>query len=255
MRRVHSQNTPAEVLLRKALWRSGFRYTIAPTGLVGKPDIALSGRKIAIFIDGDYWRDHQWRRCGLRSLDEQFARSIADRRAYWLTKIRQNMSRDVMVTSDLLQQRWTVIRFWESDVLARLGDCVEVTVEAARTSAKWSPYTTLAQRTFAEFFAGIGLMRIGLERQGWRSVFANDIDTRKFEMYRAHFPDAAETYVVEDVYNLPVDRVPSLSLATASFPCTDLSLAGAREGLKGTESGALWGFTRARVHNHRDHDG
>lgn len=35
-------------------------------------------------------------------------------------------------------------------------------------------------KSFAEFFAGIGLMRIGLERAGWRIAFANDIDEDKW---------------------------------------------------------------------------
>jgi hypothetical protein len=38
--------------------------------------------------------------------------------------------------------------------------------------------------TAAEFFAGIGLVRLALERQGWQVVFANDIDPDKAEMYR-----------------------------------------------------------------------
>jgi site-specific DNA-cytosine methylase len=45
-------------------------------------------------------------------------------------------------------------------------------------------------KTFAEFFAGIGLMRLGLEQQGWKIAFANDICTEKYEMYAAHFEDA-----------------------------------------------------------------
>jgi DNA (cytosine-5)-methyltransferase 1 len=43
------------------------------------------------------------------------------------------------------------------------------------------------QKTFAEFFAGTGLMRMGLERAGWITAFANDIDPDKEEMYRTHF--------------------------------------------------------------------
>ena len=43
----------------------------------------------------------------------------------------------------------------------------------------------LGQKTFAEFFAGIGLMRMGLEQAGWAPAFANDIDRDKEEMYRA----------------------------------------------------------------------
>lgn len=97
------------------------------------------------------------------------------------------------------------------------------------------------EKTFAEFFAGIGLMRIGLERAGWRIAFANDIDEDKWQMYRDHFGDTGE-FVVGDVHQLDVGGVPDVALATASFPCNDLSLAGARQGLAGAQSSAFWGF-------------
>lgn len=97
-------------------------------------------------------------------------------------------------------------------------------------------------QTFAEFFAGIGLMRIGLESGGWQIAFANDIDPQKEEMYRANFPDAEQHFVLEDVHHLSPADVPTVALATASFPCNDLSLAGGREGLKGENSSAFWGF-------------
>lgn len=100
------------------------------------------------------------------------------------------------------------------------------------------------ERTFAEFFAGIGLMRIGLERQGWRIAFANDIDPQKEEMYRANFKDADEHFVLGDIHDVPVSDIPTVTLATASFPCNDLSLAGGREGLEGKNSSAFWGFVK-----------
>jgi len=96
-------------------------------------------------------------------------------------------------------------------------------------------------RTFAEFFAGIGLMRIGLERAGWRIAFANDIDREKWQMYEDHFGDTGE-FIVEDIHKLKSSQIPTVSLATASFPCNDLSLAGARHGLAGEQSSAFWGF-------------
>lgn len=99
-------------------------------------------------------------------------------------------------------------------------------------------------KTFAEFFAGVGLMRIGLERQGWKIAFANDICEQKYEMYSAHFEDADDHFVVEDIHKLDVDEIPTVTLATASFPCNDLSLAGARAGLKGSQSSAFYGFIR-----------
>lgn len=99
-----------------------------------------------------------------------------------------------------------------------------------------------SHRTVAEFFAGIGLMRMGLEQAGWRVVWANDIDEDKFRMYRGHFVDDDAHFQVEDVHAISSASVPSVALATASFPCNDLSLAGARRGLSGRQSGAFWGF-------------
>ena len=96
-------------------------------------------------------------------------------------------------------------------------------------------------KKFAEFFAGIGLMRMGLERAGWSIAFANDIDEDKREMYSGHF-GVSEEFVLADIHHLKGAEVPSVELATASFPCNDLSLAGARKGLAGAQSSAFWGF-------------
>ena len=101
------------------------------------------------------------------------------------------------------------------------------------------------QRTVAEFFAGIGLMRMGLERAGWHVVWANDIDEDKMRMYRGHYVDDQAHFHLGDVHALDYSKIPTVDLATASFPCNDLSLAGARRGLAGQQSGAFWGFMDA----------
>jgi DNA (cytosine-5)-methyltransferase 1 len=101
------------------------------------------------------------------------------------------------------------------------------------------------ERTVAEFFAGIGLMRIGLEQAGWHVVWANDIDEDKMNMYRGHFANDDAHFHLGDVHKLDADDIPTVALATASFPCNDLSLAGARRGLAGQHSGAFWGFVNA----------
>jgi DNA (cytosine-5)-methyltransferase 1 len=98
-------------------------------------------------------------------------------------------------------------------------------------------------KTFAEFFAGIGLMRSALEREGWRIKFANDIDPAKKEMYDANFADSHDHFVLRDIHEIAPSEVPTIDLATASFPCNDLSLAGSRGGLQGENSSAFWGFT------------
>ena len=94
----------------------------------------------------------------------------------------------------------------------------------------------------AEFFAGMGLMRAGLERAGIETVFANDIDETKATLYRDNWGD--EGLFVGDIRELRGDDVPDVDIATASFPCTDLSLAGRRRGLEGEHSGLVFDFLR-----------
>ena len=95
----------------------------------------------------------------------------------------------------------------------------------------------------AEFFAGIGLVRLALERQGWRVALANDIDPKKAAMYRRNWPDN-DHLALGDIHALDADELPRCDLFTASFPCNDLSIAGRGEGLHGKESSAFWGLVR-----------
>jgi len=96
----------------------------------------------------------------------------------------------------------------------------------------------------AEFFAGAGLVRRALEGVGRFSiVFANDIEAKKERLYRLNFSRSSE-FRLGDVRRIHGRDVPDCDLATASFPCTDLSLAGNRLGLKGEQSGAFHEFAR-----------
>ena len=94
----------------------------------------------------------------------------------------------------------------------------------------------------AEFFAGIGLVRAALERVGFDVVWANDIEPSKRAMYQANF--RADEFRLGDIRDISGQDLPDVDLATASFPCTDLSLAGNRAGLKGRESSMFWEFAR-----------
>ena len=93
--------------------------------------------------------------------------------------------------------------------------------------------------TVAEYFAGIGLFRMGLEAAGWQVVYANDWSPERAQMYGGFF---GEQYQVRDIFSVNPDDVPQATLATCSFPCIDLSLAGKREGINGSRSGAFGGF-------------
>ncbi len=97
-------------------------------------------------------------------------------------------------------------------------------------------------RTAAEFFAGIGLVRMAMENAGWSVVFANDISDSKFEMYSQNFSHSE--FVLSDIRKIRGFDIPQISVASASFPCIDLSLAGNMSGLDGTHSSAFWEFYR-----------
>jgi len=93
-----------------------------------------------------------------------------------------------------------------------------------------------------EFFAGGGFARLGLEPD-FTCTFANDIEPAKVRAYAAAF--GSDVVRVGDIWKLSTNDLPGqAALAWASFPCQDLSLAGARRGLAAPRSGAFWGFHR-----------
>ena len=94
----------------------------------------------------------------------------------------------------------------------------------------------------AEFFAGIGLVRLATQQVGGKVVWANDIEPIKQRIYEENF--GCSDFHLGDICDVAGSDIPQVDVATASFPCTDLSLAGARRGLAGAASGLFWEFTR-----------
>lgn len=97
-----------------------------------------------------------------------------------------------------------------------------------------------------EFFAGIGLARKGLESSGFEVAWANDFESKKLEIYENNYtPTLNHEFVLGDIGEISASKLPKdASLAWASSPCTDLSLAGTRAGLAGKQSGTFWHFIR-----------
>lgn len=94
--------------------------------------------------------------------------------------------------------------------------------------------------TFYEFFAGGGMARAGLGCD-WLCSFANDFDDTKAAIYRNNW--GADHLHVGDINTVNAAQLPQeADLAWASFPCQDLSLAGAYKGLSGERSGTFWPF-------------
>lgn len=242
MRRVKSTGTRPELELAAALKSRGHTFEVHCDDLPGKPDIVFRRHRVAVFVDGEFWHGGQWRLRGLRSLDDQFP--DATKRAKWLAKLEGNRARDLVRTSEMLAAGWTVVRLWARDIERDASSAVELILRALAPACRPSAASCLAPRHVAEFFAGIGLARIALEEAGWSVRFANDNAEDKILFYKENLSVGGVVPDSRDVQEVAAADIPTVALATACFPCTDLSLAGDQRGLEpGTESSAYLAFT------------
>jgi DNA (cytosine-5)-methyltransferase 1 len=118
-----------------------------------------------------------------------------------------------------------------------------------RTQDPRGPYCFTKPLNVLEFFSGIGLIHEALKPLGWQVVLANDNNAKKAASYHANFPETP--FNNEDVRLLDVSGISPVEVATASFPCIDLSQAGGREGINGDKSGVVWGFLDRIADLHR----
>ena len=107
MRRVKGRNTQPELKLRRLLTRLGLRYRLHRKDLPGSPDIAMIGRKTAIFMHGCFWHGHGCKR-GARQ-----PKANAD---YWIAKIARNRTRDAANIAKLQAMSWRAVVAWECEL-------------------------------------------------------------------------------------------------------------------------------------------
>ena len=122
MQHIKSSDTKIEVLLRKALWKKGYRYRKNYKELPGKPDIALTKYKVAIFCDGEFFHGKDW-----EVLKPRLEKS--NNSEFWISKISRNRESDDEVNKQLLFLGWTVIRFWGNDIKKNTDECIKVIEE------------------------------------------------------------------------------------------------------------------------------
>lgn len=115
MKKIHSNNTKPEIILRKALWSQGIRYRLNVKKVTGTPDILISKHKIAIFVDGEFWHGFNWGQKKLR---------LKSNRDFWIPKIERNIKRDEEVNNKLLLDGYKVFRFWEHQIYNDAAGCV-----------------------------------------------------------------------------------------------------------------------------------
>jgi DNA mismatch endonuclease, patch repair protein len=123
MARIRSKDTKPEMTLRRALWASGVRgWRCHAKGVAGKPDLAFTRWKVAVFVDGRFWHGHP----------DYFTPGKSGE--YWDAKIARTQERDRIANAALAEDSWTVLRFWDFEVEQDLANCTEQVIAALERS-------------------------------------------------------------------------------------------------------------------------
>lgn len=78
---------------------------------------------VVVFCDGDFWHGKDW-------AERREALARGANAEYWIRKIEGNMKRDRHNNEVLRSKGWTVLRFWEGDILADLESVADRVQEA-----------------------------------------------------------------------------------------------------------------------------
>jgi len=116
MRRIKSVKTTPEILFQKALRKEGIKFKTNYRKLPGSPDIAITNKKVAVFIDGEFWHGYNWK---------EKKKKIKANRAYWIPKIARNIVRDKNNSKKLYREGWKVVRFWQQQIIKDTPKCIE----------------------------------------------------------------------------------------------------------------------------------
>lgn len=124
MRRIRSKDTAPELIVRRAVFAAGLRYTLYKKGLPGRPDLVFPSRGTCIFVHGCFW--HGCPRC----IDG--TRAVKSNAAFWRAKVEGNQARDARHRAVLEARGWQVLVIWECEVrdplkLKKLTDRVRAT--------------------------------------------------------------------------------------------------------------------------------
>jgi len=105
MSKIRSENTEGERIVFCELRKRKIYFQKHYKKILGTPDIAFPRKKIAIFIDGDFWH-------GRHFLKEKKRLP----KKYWQEKIKSNILRDNRIRKKLKKQGWNILRVWESEI-------------------------------------------------------------------------------------------------------------------------------------------
>lgn len=115
MQAVKNKGSKIETALAKKLWSRGHRYRKNDKSVFGKPDFTFKGKRIAIFVDSEFWHGKDWNQ---KKMDHK------SNIEFWHQKIERNIERDNEVNLQLKNEGWTVIRFWGKEIEKQVDDCI-----------------------------------------------------------------------------------------------------------------------------------
>ena len=121
MRSIRSKGTKPERMLATALRAKRIYFGRNLKSITGKPDIVIRSKKLAVFVDSDFWHGHPRR----------FIMPETNR-SYWLLKITRNKQRDLEVNRELHKGGWKVLRIWDYDIKKDICKCVNKITRAMR---------------------------------------------------------------------------------------------------------------------------
>lgn len=116
MSHVKNKNSLIEQMLRKELWKRGLRYRKNVNSIFGKPDIVFVSKKIAVFVDSEFWHGYDWK---------NKKKEIKSNKSFWIKKIERNIQRDKEVSDFLKANGWSVLRFWGKEIKSNVSFCVD----------------------------------------------------------------------------------------------------------------------------------
>ena len=123
MSKIRSINTKIEILVFRELRKRGVYFQKHYGKAIGNPDIALPRKKIAVFIDGDFWHGYQFKKLKKRLPKK-----------YWLAKIEGNIKRDKINRIRLRKLGWKVLRVWEHEIEKSPGKTLKKIKEFIKSS-------------------------------------------------------------------------------------------------------------------------
>jgi len=123
MSRIRGKNTKPELLVFRELRKKGIHFQ-KHYKVTGRPDVAFPRKKVAVFINGEFWYGRRFSK-------------IKDRLPeFWKNKLERNIKRDRKNYRSLRKDGWKVISIWDTDLKKDIDKQLDKIMEAINTDTQ-----------------------------------------------------------------------------------------------------------------------